>query len=133
MCKNVCIICTLFFATVATGKTIQVCENAKFTTIQSAVNAANDGDKVVVCDGIYQGSENKNIEITKSITIKSRSKKTDACIIDCENDGNAFSIQANGVAIQGFSIQNASDYAVQATRSSLHITKCNITYFIYNK
>ncbi len=51
--------------------------------IQAAINAAQNGDTVIVADGIYSGSGNRDIDfLGKAITVRSASGPVN-CIINC--------------------------------------------------
>jgi len=55
-----------------------------FATIQSAIDAASDGDVVLVRDGIYRGDGNRDISYNgKQILVKSENGPAN-CIIDCQ-------------------------------------------------
>ena len=76
-----------------------------FGTIQAAIDAAVDGDEVVVADGVYTGPGNRDIQTgTKLITIRSAGGP-DACAIDCEGAGRAFVISGDA-RIEGFTVRN---------------------------
>lgn len=86
-----------------------------YPTIQAGINAAWDGDTVVVSDGIYSGSGNRDISFFgKIITVKSLNGP-DGCIIDCGgsagNPHRGFDfrfwdhVDPNAV-IDGFTIKN---------------------------
>lgn len=76
--------------------TLIVGDGESYTTIQSAINAANNGDTIIVKDGVYDGN---TIEVQKSVTLKSENGKTDTTL----NYG--FSIRANEVTVDGFNIK----------------------------
>ncbi len=54
-----------------------------YLTIQAAIDAASEGDTVVVAPGIYTGDGNRDIDFKgKAITVKSEAGP-ETCIIDC--------------------------------------------------
>jgi hypothetical protein len=60
-------------------------------TIQQGIDAAVNGDEVVVADGTWVGNNNKNLDFAgKAITVRSASGDPLTCIIDCEQEGRAF-------------------------------------------
>ena len=74
-------------------------------TIQAGIDAAVDGDEVVVADGVYTGPGNRELQTgTKLITVRSASGP-DTCIIDCVAAGRAFVI-SGGARIDGFTVRN---------------------------
>ncbi|MBN1391804.1 MAG: PQQ-binding-like beta-propeller repeat protein [Sedimentisphaerales bacterium] len=84
---------------------------ADFNNIQAAINAANNGDTIIVADGTYIGSANRNIDfLGKAITVRSQ-KGTQNCIIDAQNAGRGFYFHNNEISnsvIDGFTIKNGS-------------------------
>ena len=57
-----------------------------FSTIQTAVSAAVDGDVIELADGVFSGPGNRNVGYEgKAITVRSESRDPSLCIIDCEN------------------------------------------------
>jgi len=68
------------------GQVIIVDDNgpADYSTIQDAIDAAVDGDTIVVADGTYSGDGNRDIDFGgKAVTVKSENG-SDNCIIDCD-------------------------------------------------
>lgn len=74
------------------------CPDANYTSIQVAVNNATEENIILVCDGTYT----ENVRIDISLTLEATSKP----IIDGGGTGNAITISADGVTIDGFEIRN---------------------------
>ncbi|MBU36226.1 MAG: hypothetical protein CMG29_03355 [Candidatus Marinimicrobia bacterium] len=93
---------------------------SEYPTIQAAIDSASDGDMVLVADGIYTGTGNKELTWNgneKHITVMS-ANGPDSCIIDLEGSGRAFTF-ISGLGddaiwitpedvIEGFTISNGS-------------------------
>jgi len=83
----------------------------QFSTIQSAIDAAQNGDIVTVMDGTYI----ENLVITdKSITLRSNCGNEN-CVIDGNYIGHVIKIESiapdeEAVIIQGFTIKNSGTY-----------------------
>ena len=81
-----------------------------YTTIQAAVDAAVDGDVVMIADGVYTGIGNRNIDFGgKKITVRSASGMPERCIINCERQGRGFYFHSGETAdaiVEGLSIRN---------------------------
>jgi hypothetical protein len=70
-------------ATAGGADTIYVCWDGSgdYVTIQEGINAAVDGDEVVVCDGIYTGDGNRDLDFGgRLITVRSQNGPEN-CII----------------------------------------------------
>jgi hypothetical protein len=80
-------------------------------TIQDGINAAVEGDTVLVAAGTYTGTGNKNITmIDKSVHVVSESGPG-VTKIDCEGSGRAFTIMSHDSGrplIKGFTFQNGN-------------------------
>jgi hypothetical protein len=75
-------------------------------TIQAGIDAAVDGDIVLVADGLYTGAGNRDISVSKSVVIRSKSGAL-ATTIDCGGAGRGFHFLGGTSAvrtIEGFTI-----------------------------
>ncbi len=60
----------------------------KYQTIQAAISAAEDGDTVIVADGIYTGPGNRDIELNGKATTVRSEHGPENCIIDCQGSAS---------------------------------------------
>ena len=104
-----------------------------FDTIQEGLDAADDGDTVLVADGDYTGSGNKELDFAgKSIILRSISGAS-LTTIDCDESGRAFDFddgETAGAAVIGFEITNGqAGYggAIKCTYSHPQFHNCRIT------
>jgi len=105
---------------IASAKTIYVPDD--HANIQWAVDNASTGETIIVRNGIYI----ENIDITKSLTIKSENG-SENCIIKAENsDDHVFEVTTDYVNISGFTVKGATG----GGGAGLYISKahyCNIS------
>jgi len=103
--------------------------------IQDGIDAANNGDTVLVSDGTYSGASNKDLSWNgneKHIVLKSENGSA-SCIIDCEGADRAFNFDSTNQhitdLIDGFTIRNGSiDYSgepVNACGGGIYIANCD--------
>lgn len=82
-----------------------------FKTIKEALFAAGDDDLVLVADGIYTGTGNRDMDFNgDELFLKSENGPAN-CTIDCGSLGRAFVFESSETAdsvLDGFTIQNGS-------------------------
>ncbi len=62
-----------------------------YMAIQSAIDAASNGDVIELCDATFVGASNRNLDFHgKCLTLRSQSGHPDDCVIDCQNAGRGF-------------------------------------------
>src|SRR5262245_23409555 len=72
----------LLLSAVATAATLRV--PAAYPTIAAAIEAAHNGDRIVVADGVYTGNGNRDLDFAgKRIRLRSENGPEN-CIIDCQ-------------------------------------------------
>jgi len=114
----------------ARGEVIRV--PADYPTIQEAIDAAQNGDEVVVSDGIWTGGQNRNLRLRgKAITVRSENGPAN-CIIDCKGRGTGFYFKREGThesIVDGFTITRGSGLGsgVYCYKASPTIRNCIIT------
>lgn len=82
-------------------------------TIQAGMGLAQNGDTVVVADGLYTGAGNKGLFFQgQPFTLRSESGP-ESCVIDLENLGSAFFFVADEppeFVIDGFTVRNGNGF-----------------------
>jgi hypothetical protein len=85
-----------------------------YPTIQAAVDAAGDGDTILIADGVYSGPGNISIQwdaTIKHLVIMSENGR-DHCTIDCMEEGRGFTLkngQDHRDVIDGLTITNGNE------------------------
>jgi len=83
---------------------------ANYTSIQDAVNNANDGDTILV----YTGTYTENVDVKKRLIIKSDSGNPDDTIVQAANpDDHVFHVTTDNVIISGFRVTGANNYGIR--------------------
>ena len=85
---------------------------ADYSTIQAGIDAASDGDFVIVSGGTYTGAGNRDIDFTgKAITVMAETGRSGAAVVDCEGAGRGFLFQGGEDSLsvlEGMTIINGS-------------------------
>jgi predicted outer membrane repeat protein len=81
-------------------------------TIQAGIDAAVDGDTVLLASGVYTGPGNRDINcFGKAIVVRSESDDPSTCVIDCESVGRGFlftSGEGLKTVLEGVTVTNGS-------------------------
>jgi parallel beta-helix repeat protein/predicted outer membrane repeat protein len=119
----------VFLVLCSTSPANELLVPSQYTTIQSAIDDANDGDTVIVAPGTYTGTRNCNIDfLGKAITVRSENGPEN-CIIDCQSHGQSIYFWNNGDAnsvLDGFTITSGY-HGIFCFSSSPTITNCIIS------
>jgi parallel beta-helix repeat protein len=73
----------------------------KYSSIQEAINSANEGSAIRISSGLYQ----EHLTVNKSIALIGENR--DTTIIDGTGNGTVFYVRADNVSISDFMIQNS--------------------------
>lgn len=102
-------------------------------TINEGIDAAVDGDTVIVADGTYTGTNNRNLDFNgKAITVRSENG-LNGCVLDCENEGYGFIFQTgedSQSVLAGLTIINGNNYqgaGICIRSASPRIKNCKIS------
>lgn len=103
-----------------------------YATIQAGIDAANNGDTVMVVNGVYQGEGNRALSYNgKSIVVMSENGSGD-CIISCDGLAPGFifnSGETYDAVLHGFTITNGSALyggGIHVTGASPTIERCTL-------
>jgi len=89
----------------ASTVTVDDSGGANYTTIQEAVNNANNGDTIL----IYSGTYTENVIVNKWVTIRSKSGNPDDTIVQAADPrDHIFNVTKDNVTIGGFKITGAN-------------------------
>lgn len=121
---NSTLIILLLFSIPAFADTLLV--PADYATIQEAIDASQNGDIVLVSNGLYM--ENINF-MGKAITVKGENG-ANFTIIDGQNNGTTVLFnhtEDENSVLDGFKIQRGSEGGIKCTGASPTIINCNIS------
>ena len=110
-----------FGSSIPAGDTFYVGPDEDFRTIQSAVDAANPGYRVIVRDGTYYES----VSIRKNLTVRS---ENGAGAVTVQSAGyRGFFLNADGILLDGFTVSNVSDESDSGGIFLYNASDCTVT------
>jgi nitrous oxidase accessory protein len=117
----------LLLYSAANASTIEVGKGKKYTTISSAIDAANSGDVIKINPGNYAEGE---IKINKRIHLQGINWP----VVDGKNKTQILLVEANGVTIEGLDLRNCGysstyDWAAIKVINSTHVNIRNNKLF----
>lgn len=80
-----------------------------YTSIQAAINAASEGDTIIVRDGTYH----ENVVVNRSLVVRSENGPANCTVHAADPSNHVFTVTKSEVAIAGFTVGGAS-YAERA-------------------
>ncbi|MEZ4649860.1 MAG: right-handed parallel beta-helix repeat-containing protein [Candidatus Eisenbacteria bacterium] len=101
-----------------------------YPTIQAALTAASTGDTILLGDGVFTGSGNRNLNyLAKTLVVRSESGDPTACTIDCEGAARGFtfvSVTSPAAMLSGVRVINGDGdgSAIYCENSSPTIENC---------
>lgn len=133
---HVCIACLVsLVAFPAQGVTHRVdhAGGGNYLTIQEGINAASEGDTVLVAPGTYTGAMNRSLDFGGKNFVLMSQDGPESTVIDCEGASRGVLFQSgegSTALFVGFTVTNGSDFyggAVYCVGSSPTITDCVFT------
>lgn len=121
----------LFSSGIIMANTILV--PSQYPNIQAGINAAQNGDTVLVADGTYSGMGNYNLGFGGRLIVVMSENGYANCTIDCQYSGRGFyfhSGETNSAVLKGFSIINGASSTgggIECSNSNPTITECYIS------
>ena len=112
--------CLLATAAPALAADRQVGKGKQYATIQSAVDAADPGDRVVVAKGVYR--ENVSFSDKDGLTFVGRGAVWDGRL-SRDTWGDCLSFAANGVTLEGFTFRNGG-FHVRSSGEGITVRRC---------
>jgi len=100
-----------------TGAALHVGNGQTYANIKAAITAAVDGDAVIVHDGTYTGTSNKNLALSGKKILVIGQTSTANTIIDCQANLRAFSLtnstETSQAVVARLTIQNCVASAIR--------------------
>lgn len=112
-------------AAMAVEITVDDSDSGNYTTIQDAINAANDTDTIIV----YPGTYNENVDVNKSVIIISQSGNPDDTKIQAASSADhVFNVTRDNVTIKGFEVTGGEQGIYFDRVQNNTLTDNNVSY-----
>ncbi|MDY6965791.1 MAG: NosD domain-containing protein [Halobacteriota archaeon] len=96
-------------------------EGSDFIKIQDAIDNATAGDTIIVRDGTY----NENVDVNKSLTIRSENGADETTVIASNPDDHVFDVTADYVNIIGLAVKGATEYGEAYGNAGVYLNGVN--------
>lgn len=101
----------LLLAGSANAATIDVClSGCAYSSIQSAINASNTGDTILVQSGTYS----ENVNVTKKLTLRGIGNP----VVNTDGGGSGITLSANGITLEGFTVTESGGITISASNNN---------------
>ncbi|HUS75019.1 MAG TPA: NosD domain-containing protein [Methanothrix sp.] len=103
---RVCLLAVLAFLLVSatiTATTYIVSENSNDYSVQSAINKAKEGDRIIVKSGTYS----ERLNVTKKLTIRGVDTGEGLPVIDANKKNSVITLFVDGIWLEGFMVVNS--------------------------
>eukprot|EP01125_Pyxidicula_operculata_P012162 TRINITY_DN398_c6_g1_i1.p1 TRINITY_DN398_c6_g1~~TRINITY_DN398_c6_g1_i1.p1 ORF type:complete len:1619 (-),score=392.71 TRINITY_DN398_c6_g1_i1:74-4930(-) len=101
---------------------------SSYPNVQSALAVANNGDSIVLSNGLYNGASNCRIDVNISVSITCATPNASKCNIDCSGLGSGIkvysSLELTYITIKNCNMTTDSCFAVMPT-ASVQIKNCS--------
>jgi len=114
--KKICILLLTFTCSILQAKQIEVCNSCENSSIQKAIDVAENGDEIFIRKGIYKEND---IEVNKEITLFGE----EGTIIDGNNNGSVLHITANNFIIKNLKIINVG-VSYTKDHAAIKVVRC---------
>lgn len=126
------ILIVMFVFSISYGEVIHVPD--EYATIQAGINAAYEGDTVLVASGNYKGEGNRSISFMGKAIVVMSEQGPEETVINCELLGNGFvfdDYETNNSMLQGFQTLNGKNFwggGIYCYQSSPIIANCILSH-----
>jgi len=89
----------------------------EYSSIQTAIDAAESGDIIQVQSGAYY----ENVDVNKQLTLLGIDTGTGKPVVDAKFSGSSFILNADGIVIAGFAATNSEDTSSSTCAAGVYV------------